>query len=389
MVYYIKASARFLILLVLLFLFFFISILVFNIVPVSAGRITEAELKLIARSLFLPAFYISFVNASMISLFVYSFLIVDYHHIHRFTVRFIPFLITLFIFLIVIFTMKPGKNDIEIPDVKDARFFIEERVFFSYKNDPPVIISDDEFKLLYDAATVDEKKLLKNGYFKDSYSENYSLHKNIGYINLEKLRLFFINNGIIDDVKVYFGNVDNDKVSNIIISDKNGVYHFEERSVKFADNRAIIDVNFGDTKELCFSRKMFLSDAQSSQFVIYKLVKNNIDIVSLFFTGEVYNNIILWVAISYSLLTFSCFVFNNNFPFISIVFNLIFLFMIFYFLSDFYNLNRWFYSNIVPVKVAQYRYLIIGIGLFIPSLLYNIIRGVLHRAEKAELDGNK
>ena len=99
MKYYTEITLRFLLLQLIVFIVMFAYLFFVNLLPVVSCSYSFSDLKEIGRMIFFPSFCVSFLNSSLISLFLYGFFIIDHEHSCFFSVKIIPFFISLLFFI--------------------------------------------------------------------------------------------------------------------------------------------------------------------------------------------------------------------------------------------------------------------------------------------------
>jgi len=119
MIYHVKNLVRYIILLISIFLFFIINLMLINILPASLGGMLINETAQIAKSFLVPVFYYSLYNSMILSIFLYGFLLIDFDHVHKTSVRVLGLSITIIMVFFVVVILNPHRNDITIKSIQD------------------------------------------------------------------------------------------------------------------------------------------------------------------------------------------------------------------------------------------------------------------------------
>ncbi len=381
MIYHIKNLVRFIILLVSIFLFFIINLMLINILPASFGGMLINETTQIAKSYLVPVFYYSLYNAMILSIFLYGFLLIDYDHVHKTSVRVLGLSVTVLIVFFMVSVLNPDRNDITIKSIQDGRLYFVPSVFFNYLNEIPSVIDEESYERIISKLSKNEKSVIRLHYLKNNYNNSYILNDKTDYVTLTSIRSILLSSGYLEDIKIYFKTVEKKTVGGVIISFNNSVLNYEQLSFNFINDKLYLKIPDGKNTTLVFYKKNLLLNDISSLSLIHNLIESNKKIISIFFSHHRVNKILIWSVFAYILVTISSLIYNRNFPLLSIVFNVLLLFLIYYFSDEIFTIIRLFYQYAVPEKVFKFRHIITVVFLFIPVFTFNLIRLLLHNSK--------
>ncbi|OHD74936.1 MAG: hypothetical protein A2355_17410 [Spirochaetes bacterium RIFOXYB1_FULL_32_8] len=196
-------------------------------------------------------------------------------------------------------------------------------------------------------------------------------------MTLTKIRSILLSSGYLDDIKIYFKTVKKNSVGGVIISFNDSVLNFQELPFNFINDKLYLVIPDEKNTTLVFYKKNLLLNDISSLSLIYNLIESNKKIISIFFSHSRVNKILIWSVFAYILVTISSLIYNRNFPLLSIVFNILLLFFIYYFSDDIFTIIQLFYEYVVPEKVYKFRQIITVFFLFIPAFIFNLVRLLL------------
>jgi len=196
-------------------------------------------------------------------------------------------------------------------------------------------------------------------------------------VTLTKIRSILLSSGYLDDIKIYFKTVKKNSVGGVIISFNDSVLNFQELPFNFINDKLYLVIPDEKNTTLVFYKKNLLLNDISSLSLIYNLIESNKKIISIFFSHSRVNKILIWSVFAYILVTISSLIYNRNFPLLSIVFNILLLFFIYYFSDDIFTIIQLFYEYVVPEKVYKFRQIITVFFLFIPAFIFNLVRLLL------------
>ncbi|HBD94611.1 MAG TPA: hypothetical protein DDY71_16650 [Spirochaetia bacterium] len=377
MIYHVKNLVRYIILLISIFLFFIINLMLINILPASLGGMLINETAQIAKSFLVPVFYYSLYNSMILSIFLYGFLLIDFDHVHKTSVRVLGLSITIIMVFFVVVILNPHRNDITIKSIQDGRLYLVNGVFFNYINEIPSVIDEESYETIISKLSKNEKSVITLHYLKNNYNNSYILNDKTDYVTLTKIRSILLSSGYLDDIKIYFKTVKKNSVGGVIISFNDSVLNFQELPFNFINDKLYLVIPDEKNTTLVFYKKNLLLNDISSLSLIYNLIESNKKIISIFFSHSRVNKILIWSVFAYILVTISSLIYNRNFPLLSIVFNILLLFFIYYFSDDIFTIIQLFYEYVVPEKVYKFRQIITVFFLFIPAFIFNLVRLLL------------
>lgn len=374
MIYHIENTAKYLLLFVFLFFSLFFVLFSINILPAFSGGMVYSEVFELSKSIIIPVFYYSFYNAVVLSVFLYGFLLVKNEHIHKISVRAIPMLLTFIFILPVSIFLKPDYDDVNFSGIDDARLFVDEGIFFNYINEVPPVITSEIFDKLMTSADNKEKNIIRTNYLRNLSTFNYVLNKNANTLTLDKIRTIFFKYELYDDIKIYIGKSGKSKLTDVVAVFNNEIIRADSLNARFIEQQMYLDLEEYGKPSLVFFRKSILVTNRQSYSLINNLIVNNHSIVSMFLSDKIINRLIAWFLIVYLLITASSLIYTGNFPFISMILNFLLLIFIYNYTSNVYLFLKWFFENITPEKINNYRYIITFFIFIIPAGLFNFIR---------------
>lgn len=332
MKYYTKITVRFLQLQLIVFAVMFAYLFLINLLPIASCSYSFADLKEIGSVIFVPSFCVSFLNSSLISLFLYSFLIVDHEHSCLFSVKIIPFFISLLFFIVFSCFWHPNIENSRVTyKGNDARFFVDSGAFFQYYGDPKARFSQDDFEALLNKVGKKDKKLLLKNYSQNRVNGDFLLNENLITVDRFLLRRCLSVNDENENIKMFFGRVEKDGIYDAIISLPEQVLSFEKLSIVFDSyDRMELLVPVGDdVRRFAFEKKQNALFSDSRYAFAAALVYKNNEMILPFFNMSPVVNIGLWMVITFMILTFAGWIYIEEYPLISVVLNFL-LMLVFY-----------------------------------------------------------
>lgn len=335
MKYYTKITVRFLLLQLIVFAVMFAYLFFVNLLPIASCSYSFSDLKEIGSMIFLPSFCVSFLNGSLISLFLYGFLIVDHEHSCLFSVKIIPFFISLLFFILFFCLWHPNweNSSVRYKD-NDARFFVDSGAFFQYYGVPKARFSQDEFETLLNKVSRKDKKLLIKNYTHNRVDGDFLLNEDVLAVDRFLLRRCLSLNNETENSKLFFGRVEKDCIYDAIISLPEQVLSFEKLSPVFHSyDKMEILIPIGNGKEakrFVFEKKQNAFFSNSHYLFMSNLIYRNNEMILLFFNMYSLVSIGLWMVITFMILTFSGWIYIKEYPLISFVLN--FLLMVAFYL---------------------------------------------------------
>ncbi|OHD12244.1 MAG: hypothetical protein A2086_03500 [Spirochaetes bacterium GWD1_27_9] len=335
---------KYLLILLLLFVFFFFIIFIFNVFQFIKIDDTKDIFNDIFTFIFIPTFLHSTYNSFILSIFIYGILVLNYQKKFEVFSFFIPIIITTFFIFIILFLFKPNQNNAFFNNIDDARIFFTERSFFDYQDNIPKEFEKSFFENNIEKKIEDQKmkNILKNFYTFDYKTDKYILLENIFDKDKKNLLNIFYNIGFLKKRKFYFDVIEKDNLKNVILIEDKQVKTYSNFKIKYIVDKIIIELP--DTKEKIEFPKEILRE-----FSIYdnKITKTLFDsFINMTFKFLKYNkfweNLLLWFAVSFFIISFSTLILIKNYPFVSMSIKFLFL-LVFYvsfgYIFDIYNAN--------------------------------------------------
>ncbi|MBN2544904.1 MAG: hypothetical protein JXB50_03840 [Spirochaetes bacterium] len=261
-------------------------------------------------SIAIPAFYHTFFNSLIISIFVFDLMIYNNLRRNRFIAFFIPLIISSIFIYLVLFYLKPSYQDLNFNKVNDARLYFQKKVFFEYKD--------------------------KKFFFNDIYQDN-----------IKKII-------ILDDRKL-----------NIVQSAD--VNFFEDQvTVNYIDNN-------NNARSIYFDKDQLGEYKSFSKFNRFNLL-NLFESISykFIFSSNIYINLFLWLSASFFLLSFTLIFKFKNYKFLTFIYNIIFLLFFYYGFIFIFDLYNKLFLNILSRSVL--RDIFLALFLLFCSLILQSIR---------------
>lgn len=327
MKYYAKITVRFLLLHLIVFAVMFAYLFFVNLLPITSCSYSFSDLKEIGRMIFLPSFCVSFLNSSLISLFLYAFLIVDHEHSCLFSVKIIPFFISLLFFILFFCLWHPDwENSWVHYKNNDARFFVDSGAFFQYYDDLKKQFNQDDFEALISKVSKKEKKLLMKNYSQNRVDGDFLLNEDdLLAVDRFLLRKCLSLNNETENCKLFFGRVEKDCVYDVVISLPEHVLSFDTLPIVFHsyDKMELVVPLENGTKSFVFEKKQNALFSNSRYLFVAALVYKNNEMILPFFNMYSLVSIGLWMVITFMILTFSGWIYIKEYPLISVVFNVL------------------------------------------------------------------
>ena len=385
MKYYTKITVNFLLLQLVVFAVIFAYLFFVNLLPVVSCSYSFSDLTEIGSMIFLPSFCVSFLNSALISLFLYGFMIVDHEHSSLFSVKIIPFFISLLFFVLFFCLWHPNfENSAVHYKGNDARFFVDSGAFFQYYGEPKNQFSQDDFEVLLNKVSKNDRELLLKGYSQDRTNGEFLLNEDMFSVDRFLLRKCLSLNNETENIKIYFGRVEKYNVYDAVISLPDKVLSFEKLAVAFNSYKEMdLLVPYGDRiKTFAFEKKQNSLFSNSRYAFATALIYKNNEMILPFFNMYPLVSIGLWMVITLMILTVSGWIYIKEYPLISVIFNFLLL-VAFYLCVP--PILEWYHGvvkNFASESFVKLRYIIF---FFISSgLLFviNISRWVSYKKNK-------
>lgn len=385
MKYYTKITLNFLLLQLVVFAVIFAYLFFVNLLPVVSCSYDFLDLKEIGSMIFLPSFCVSFLNSALISLFLYGFMIVDHEHSCLFSVKIIPFFISLLFFILFFCLWHPNFENSSVHyKGNDARFFVDSGAFFQYYGEPKTQFSQDDFELLLSKVSKKDRELLLKSYSQDRANGDFILNEDMFSVDRFLLRKCLSLNNETENIKMFFGRVEKYYVYDAVISLPDKVLSFEKLAVAFNSYKEMdLLVPSGDkVKTFAFEKKQNSLFSNSRYAFATALIYKNNEMILPFFNMYPLVSIGLWMVITLMILTVSGWIYIKEYPLISVIFN--FLLLIAFYLCV-PPILEWYHvvvKNFASESFVKLRYIIF---FFISSgLLFviNISRWVSYKKNK-------
>lgn len=385
MKYYTKITVRFLLLQLIVFAVMFAYLFSVNLLPIASCSYSFSDLKEIGRMIFLPSFCVSFLNSSLISLFLYAFLIVDHEHSCLFSVKIIPFFISLLFFILFFCLWHPDleNSSVHYKD-NDARFFVDSGAFFQYYDDLKKQFSQDDFETLINKVSRKDKKLLMKNYSQNRVDGDFLLNEDLLAVDRFLLRRCLSLNNETENSKLFFGRVEKDCIYDVVISLPEQVLSFEKLPIVFRsyDKMELLVPVGSEMKSFVFEKKQNALFSNSRYLFVAALVYKNNEMILPFFNMYSIVSIGLWMVITFMILTLSGWIYIKEYPLISVVFN--FLLMIAFYLCvppilEWYHVIVENFSSEIFVKLRYIIFFFVFSGIL---FVINIARWVSYKKDK-------
>lgn len=385
MKYYTKITVRFLLLQLIVFAVMFAYLFSVNLLPIASCSYSFSDLKEIGRMIFLPSFCVSFLNSSLISLFLYAFLIVDHEHSCLFSVKIIPFFISLLFFILFFCLWHPDleNSSVHYKD-NDARFFVDSGAFFQYYDDLKKQFSQDDFETLINKVSRKDKKLLMKNYSQNRVDGDFLLNEDLLAVDRFLLRRCLSLNNETENSKLFFGRVEKDCIYDAVISLPKQVLSFEKLPIVFRsyDKMELLVPVGSEMKSFVFEKKQNALFSNSRYLFVAALVYKNNEMILPFFNMYSIVSIGLWMVITFMILTLSGWIYIKEYPLISVVFN--FLLMIAFYLCvppilEWYHVIVENFSSEIFVKLRYIIFFFVFSGIL---FVINIARWVSYKKDK-------
>ncbi|MEE1291629.1 MAG: hypothetical protein UHW86_11450, partial [Spirochaetota bacterium] len=328
MKYYIKITLNFLLLQLVVFAVIFAYLFFVNLLPVVSCSYDFSDLKEIGSMIFLPSFCVSFLNSALISLFLYGFMIVDHEHSCLFSVKIIPFFISLLFFILFFCLWHPNFENSSVHyKGNDARFFVDSGAFFQYYGEPKTQFSQDDFELLLSKVSKKDRELLLKSYSQDRANGDFILNEDMFSVDRFLLRKCLSLNNETENIKMFFGRVEKYYVYDAVISLPDKVLSFEKLAVAFNSYKEMeLLVPSGDkVKTFAFEKKQNSLFSNSRYAFATALIYKNNEMILPFFNMYPLVSIGLWMVITLMILTVSGWIYIKEYPLISVIFNFLLL----------------------------------------------------------------
>lgn len=385
MKYYTRITVRFLLLQLIVFAVMFAYLFLVNLLPIASCSYSFLDLKEIGRVIFLPSFCVSFLNSSLISLFLYSFMIVDHEHSCLFSVKIIPFFISLLFFIIFFCLWHPNVENSSVHyKGNDARFFVDSGAFFQYYGEPKKQFSQDEFESLINKVGKKDKKLLMKNYSQNRVNGDFLLNEDLLAVDRFLLRRCLSLNNENENIKMFFGRVEKDCIYDAVISLPEQVLSFKKLSIVFHsyDEMELLVPIGNEVKSFAFEKKQNAFFSNSRYAFAAALVYKNDEMILPFFNMYSIVSIGLWMVITFMILTFSGWIYIKEYPLISVVFN--FLLMVVFYLCvppilEWYHVFVENFSSEIFVKLRYIIFFFVFSGIL---FVINLARWFSYKKEK-------
>ena len=385
MKYYTEITLRFLLLQLIVFIVMFAYLFFVNLLPVVSCSYSFSDLKEIGRMIFFPSFCVSFLNSALISLFLYGFMIVDHEHSCFFSVKIIPFFISLLFFILFFCLWQPKvENSSVYYKGYDARFFVDAGAYFQYYGEPKKQFSQDDFEILLGKLGKKDKELLLKSYSQDRIDGDFILNDDLISVDRFLLRKCLSLNNETENIKMFFGRVEKKAVYDVVISLSDKILSYDKLFVSFPSYKEMeLSVPFEDeTKSFVFEKKQNALFSNSRYAFATALIYKNNEMILPFFNMYPLVSIGLWMVITLMILTISGWIYIKEYPLISVIFN--FLLLVFFYLSV-PPLLEWYHGivrNFASESFVKLRYIIF---FFVASgilFLINILRWFSYNKDK-------
>ena len=158
-------------------------------------------------------------------------MIVDHEHSCLFSVKIIPFFISLLFFIIFFCLWHPNVENSSVHyKGNDARFFVDSGAFFQYYGEPKKQFSQDEFESLINKVGKKDKKLLMKNYSQNRVNGDFLLNEDLLAVDRFLLRRCLSLNNENENIKMFFGRVEKDCIYDAVISLPEQVLSFKKLS---------------------------------------------------------------------------------------------------------------------------------------------------------------
>jgi hypothetical protein len=312
-------------------------------------------------------------------------MIVDHEHSCLFSVKIIPFFISLLFFILFFCLWHPNFENSSVHyKGNDARFFVDSGAFFQYYGEPKTQFSQDDFELLLGKVSKKDRELLLKSYSQDRANGDFILNEDMFSVDRFLLRKCLSLNNETENIKMFFGRVEKYYVYDAVISLPDKVLSFEKLAVAFNSYKEMdLLVPSGDkVKTFAFEKKQNSLFSNSRYAFATALIYKNNEMILPFFNMYPLVSIGLWMVITLMILTVSGWIYIKEYPLISVIFN--FLLLIAFYLCV-PPILEWYHvvvKNFASESFVKLRYIIF---FFISSgLLFviNISRWVSYKKNK-------
>ncbi len=318
----IKSYIKYLIILFFLFIFFFISILFFQIIPLIKISSPGFQLNNLINIFYIPTFYHSFFNSLIISIFLYGVAIFNYQKKLRILAFLLPIITVFSLALFVFINYNPKPEQLSYNRIDDARIYFTEKVFFKY-----------------------------------------------------------------NEYTFYFDQIEKDRISKAIMINKSNISFHNNCPLVFSEDKIIIRFLFQNGK------------IEIREFERDKLRENNLytganinnDFTQLFntftykllYSKNFYYNAFLIFCIVFFIITFTSFIKINNYPLLSIIFNILILLLFYYLFVTFFDK----FNKILLEKFpnSSYKDIYLSIIILIIGFILRIINRLFKKSHEWEI----
>jgi hypothetical protein len=376
---------KFILIIVFSFLIFFCAFILFNFLPFLKVSGDKIVIKDILSSIVIPSFYHSLFNSFIISVFIYGIFVLNYEKKFISLSFIIPVLFTSLCLFLIIFYFKPVPKNLQYYDIEDARIFFSEKSFFNYEEKIPPVFDKRDFEnnIMKNINDKNDRKLMEKNYYFDYKKDKYILKDGLLF-DKDRLLTIFYKTGYYEEIKLYFDRVLKNYVSNAIIITGGKINFYDRLNIDFIEDRIFISAPGGTTRYEFM--KNGLGEYLNYDSLTSRLFFSNVTDISYKFLyyKNIFKKVLLWLAISFLILSFCIIIFISRYPLISMIFKFIFL-VLFYtyfgFLFDVFIKNS---DSILPANLVSMKDWIFISLIFISGLILLLLRLVFFRKNSWE-----
>jgi hypothetical protein len=290
----------------------------------------------VAKMIAVPSFYHSVFNAIIISLFFYSVFVMNYFKKLKFFAFLIPLIISGLIFFSILNYLKPQIKDLNFGRINDANMYFTKNAFYEY-TDYKIYIGKIDKTKIDNMIIVKNDESVFNDYYFGKKPLKSGLTRNFGGISI------YSNCNV---------NIDQDKINISYLS------------------------NTGKKDSLLFTNEQLRQYNLRSTKKIEGFFKNIGDISKrLIESQKILFNLLLWLSISFFLLSLSQLINVKNNPFLSFVLNFLFLILFYIFfitLCDIYKrlVFQYITDKFFKETVLSFTMIVLGLLMLLIRFLF-------------------